>query len=318
MMEAARGSDEDGLELGMEVVAIPPAEAKEPPFLATLNYEREGDISLPMGVEGRKVEDILLPHLTYDDIRTYRAGVRESSVADADIAPPPIYTTLTFPEGINQHNAPYMQFCHPVSKAARRMNRGMGNRGKSKRGKDLVSALARGELEGDQVAHNRTYWDTPDVSALHPLRSLQAISSHRNHSSSHTPTPPLSRPSSRGTELGGEGKVRVDNATTFAPITSSTLPPTLDLSYPDFWGKVAQLPIKTKGEYEKRYEHNMPLPLIQGGADGKDTMVYTLNGAEVYFNILNLILGMEKDIHEDNPLFLRLVFNHIQVIHTYN
>jgi hypothetical protein len=52
----------------------------------------------------------------------------------------------------------------------------------------------------------------------------------------------------------------------------------------------------------------MPMPIAQG-----TEVVYTFEGRAVYLNLLNQLILMEFDIHYDNPTFLRLVVDNIQI-----
>ena len=52
----------------------------------------------------------------------------------------------------------------------------------------------------------------------------------------------------------------------------------------------------------------MPVPIVSNGE-----LVYSFEGAAIYFNLLNQIIAMEKKIGHDDPDFLRLVVDHVQI-----
>ena len=76
----------------------------------------------------------------------------------------------------------------------------------------------------------------------------------------------------------------------------------------------AKNPNKTLRDYNEKFEHNMPLPIVRNGE-----MFYTLEGPAIYVQILEKIVWLEESgstangIHSDEGDFLRLVVDHIQI-----
>lgn len=85
-------------------------------------------------------------------------------------------------------------------------------------------------------------------------------------------------------------------------------------SFSDFWRIAAKNPNKSVRDYNEKFEHNMPLPLVHGGE-----MLYTLEGPAVYVQILQKIVWLEESgvaprgVHSDEGHFLRLVVDNIQI-----
>lgn len=81
-----------------------------------------------------------------------------------------------------------------------------------------------------------------------------------------------------------------------------------DVSQEEFWSIVSKNPNKSLRHYDENFEHNIPLPIVH---DGK--LVYTFEGPRIYLNILLEIIKIEDKVHFDNPEFLRLIMNYIQI-----
>ena len=94
----------------------------------------------------------------------------------------------------------------------------------------------------------------------------------------------------------------------FDPITHDSRTPDYNVSQSKFWSIVSKNPNKGVRDYHEKFDHNMPLPIVS-----KDEIVYTFEGPQIYFNLINQIIRMEKYIHYDNPDFLKLVADHIQI-----
>ena len=94
----------------------------------------------------------------------------------------------------------------------------------------------------------------------------------------------------------------------FDPITHDSRAPDYNISQSKFWSIVSKNPNKGVRDYHEKFDHNMPLPIVS-----KDEIVYTFEGPQIYFNLINQIIRMEKYIHYDNPDFLKLVADHIQI-----
>jgi hypothetical protein len=47
----------------------------------------------------------------------------------------------------------------------------------------------------------------------------------------------------------------------------------------------------------------MPTPVVHNGE-----IVYTFNGAQLYFNLLNLIIRMDTNVNHDNAAFLKVLY----------
>ena len=92
-----------------------------------------------------------------------------------------------------------------------------------------------------------------------------------------------------------------------------------DITLDQFWEESAKNPNKSKRDYDEKFEHSMPMPVVVSDKDGQNDITYTFEGSKVYLNILIQIIDIGEDkvpgavVHYDNPDFLRLVMNHIQV-----
>lgn len=95
---------------------------------------------------------------------------------------------------------------------------------------------------------------------------------------------------------------------------ASTASPHTDISQSEFWSSAAKNPNKTLRDYDEKFEHNLPMPLVKGGE-----MVYTLEGPAIYVQILEKIVELEEGgstdmgVHSDEGDFLRLVVDNVQI-----
>ena len=94
------------------------------------------------------------------------------------------------------------------------------------------------------------------------------------------------------------------------PVSTYDIKPNYDLSPAEFWNNARKLPNKTLRDYDEKFEHSMPLAVIDNYK-----LTYTIEGPKLYLNILLKILELYQsdDIHYDNPIMLRLVTDHIQI-----
>jgi hypothetical protein len=114
------------------------------------------------------------------------------------------------------------------------------------------------------------------------------------------------------TDLSGKKVQASDKANVSMPIYP--VPPNTNLTVDEFWDNMAKNPNKSKRDYDEKFDHNMPMPVVQSSQ-----IVYTFEGSKVYLNILIQIIDIGEGkipgaaVHYDNPDFLRLVTNHIQI-----
>ena len=94
------------------------------------------------------------------------------------------------------------------------------------------------------------------------------------------------------------------------PISTYDIKPNYDLTPAEFWKNAKKLPNKTLRDYDEKFEHSMPLTVIDNYK-----LTYTIEGPKIYLNILLKILELyqNEQIHYDNPIMLRLITDHIQV-----
>ena len=143
---------------------------------------------------------------------------------------------------------------------------------------ELTSALATCQEVGSnmaQNAHTRDYWGQDE---LH-----------------------FSINNSKGFELPGDRDIVVN---------ADEAPPNTSLSPEEFWKAVMSNPNKSVRDYNEKFEHNMPMPMV---TDGK--LVYTIEGSKVYVMLLTrlIYLGERDFIHHDNGDLLRLIVDHMQL-----
>jgi len=94
------------------------------------------------------------------------------------------------------------------------------------------------------------------------------------------------------------------------PISTYHIKPNYDLTPTEFWKNAKKLPNKTLRDYDEKFEHSMPLTVIDNYK-----LTYTIEGPKIYLNILLKILDLyqNEQIHYDNPIMLRLITDHIQI-----
>lgn len=78
--------------------------------------------------------------------------------------------------------------------------------------------------------------------------------------------------------------------------------------FTEFWHLTSLNPNKSTRDYHEKFEHNMPVPIVFNGE-----LRYTFEGPKVYYNILNQIIRMEKNIDVDDADFLKLIVDNIQI-----
>ena len=90
--------------------------------------------------------------------------------------------------------------------------------------------------------------------------------------------------------------------------------PYTNLDVESFWANATKNPNKSTRDYDEKFEHNMPMPIVHN-----NEITYTFEGSKVYLNILIRIIDIGEDkipgaaVHYDNPDFMRLVVDHIQI-----
>ena len=144
----------------------------------------------------------------------------------------------------------------------------------------VAMTLSEGRLLGEEVAqsvHTLDYWDQRELS--------MSI----NHSS--------------GMGLLGDYGITV---------LADPRPPDIDLDKKpgEFWKNVSKHANKGLRDYNEKFKHNVPLPIVVNGE-----MVYTLEGSKVYLMILCrlLYLGEQNLIGSDDGDMIRLVVDHAQI-----
>lgn len=138
----------------------------------------------------------------------------------------------------------------------------------------LGKSLALCEVDGEKMHKRQDYWGQQDCSVV-----------------------------KLGTTMDG-----LDDTAIFDQVTTDVHPPNYDIPMEAFWPLTAKNPNKTVRDYHEKFSHNMPVPVVSGGQ-----VVYTFEGSQVYFNIVNQIIRLEKTVHHDHPDFLKLVTDHIQI-----
>jgi hypothetical protein len=91
-------------------------------------------------------------------------------------------------------------------------------------------------------------------------------------------------------------------------VTYGYLTPRNALAEAEFWKIAAKNPNKSIRDYDEKFEHSMPVPLVQNGE-----LVYTLEGPKVYVNILMQLVKLDQRIDDDDPDFLKLIMDNIQM-----
>ena len=131
------------------------------------------------------------------------------------------------------------------------------------------------QIDGDSVYDNKDYWNQFGTSTVKPI------------------------------EENPENK---SDTAIFEKVMFDSRKPDYDLSPSKFWSLTAKNPIKRVRDYNEKFDHNMPVPVVHN-----DEVVYTFEGPQLYFNLVNMIIRMEEKVDFDDPEFLKLVVDHIQL-----
>jgi hypothetical protein len=156
---------------------------------------------------------------------------------------------------------------------------------------NLIHGLATNLVEGNTVFDQNQYWKQYSTSSVEPHKTF--------------------RPSKEnGDDFSSSSVTLMDmNSTVYEKVAfNACLPSTEGINYETFWDIVQKNPNKTVGDYHEKFDHNIPVPIINHGE-----LVYTFEGPLIYYNIINQLITMEEYIHYDNPIFLKLVMDHIQI-----
>lgn len=94
----------------------------------------------------------------------------------------------------------------------------------------------------------------------------------------------------------------------FDPVMYDSRAPDYHVTPSVFWSLTSKNPNKTVRDYHEKFDHNMPVPVVKG-----DEIVYSFEGPQIYFNLINQILRLDEKVHFDDPEFLKLVVDHIQL-----
>jgi hypothetical protein len=65
------------------------------------------------------------------------------------------------------------------------------------------------------------------------------------------------------------------------PLSTYDIKPNYDLTPAEFWKNAKKLPNKTLRDYDEKFEHSMPLTVIDNYK-----LTYTIEGPKIYLNIL--------------------------------
>jgi len=141
--------------------------------------------------------------------------------------------------------------------------------------RSLAKHLALCERDGDTVEADKDYWDQHGLSAVLPIEHVEGD--------------------------------KQDTAI-FDPVMFDSRRPDYDVSSSTFWSLTSKNPIKRVRDYNEKFDHNMPVPVVH-----EDEVVYTFEGPQIYFNLINQIIRLDESVHYDNPVFLKLVVDHIQI-----
>eukprot|EP01032_Pedospumella_encystans_P013354 gene13354-15381_t len=141
-------------------------------------------------------------------------------------------------------------------------------------GRSLTKSLALCETCGDSVHANTEYWNVHALSALAPI----------------------------------ENTTDKSDTAIFDPVMHDNHPPDYNVTSATFWNLTAKNPNKTVRDYHEKFDHNMPVPVVKN-----DEIVYSFEGPQIYFNLVNQIIRMDEKVNFDDPEFLKLVVDHIQL-----
>ena len=136
----------------------------------------------------------------------------------------------------------------------------------------LYVQLARLTVDGDNMGEKLTdeYWDQNNMSMIHLAEDM---------------TVPIH-------------------------IQGNSLAPDTALSDQEFWKATERLPNKTMRDYDEKFEHSIPMPVVHDKG-----LTFTLEGSKLYLAILTQIATMfdARTLHYDNPDMVRLVVDHMQI-----
>lgn len=94
----------------------------------------------------------------------------------------------------------------------------------------------------------------------------------------------------------------------FDPVMFDSRAPDYHVTPSVFWSLTAKNPNKTVRDYNEKFDHNMPVPVVRN-----DEIVYSFEGPQIYFNLINQIIRLDDKVYYDDPEFLKLVVDHIQL-----
>ena len=94
----------------------------------------------------------------------------------------------------------------------------------------------------------------------------------------------------------------------FDPVMHDPRAPDYKITPAAFWNMTSKNPNKTVRDYNEKFDHNMPVPVVKD-----EQIVYSFEGPQIYFNLLNQIIRMDEKVHYDHPDFLKLVVDHVQL-----
>lgn len=139
------------------------------------------------------------------------------------------------------------------------------------------------QMGGDTIYDNSVYWDQYSLSCVKPTVTVLSSS--------------------------GNAPSTIDDSVFEKVAFDDHVPDVKAVTYEQFWKVVGKNPNKKVRDYNERFDHNMPVPIIHEGE-----IVYSFEGSQIYYNIINQIIQMdERDIHFDHPILLKLVMDHIQI-----
>jgi hypothetical protein len=159
----------------------------------------------------------------------------------------------------------------------------------------LIHGLATGMVEGDTVYDKNQYWKQYSTSSVEPHKVFR-------------PSSLTGDANDDDASYSSVTKMDLDN-TVYEKVTFNECDIDLsNINYQTVWEIIPQNPNKTVTDYNEKFDHNIPVPVITHGE-----LVYSFEGPKIYYNIINQLITMEEYIHYDNPIFLKLVMDHIQI-----
>jgi hypothetical protein len=218
-------------------------------LLNLLSFQTEADMSLPVGVQGVSVENVMIPLLENDDIRS--------------------------------------EIDHTIE----RNRKTLQEQSFKEQSTDIVKGLSTCMIEGNSIVKSNAYWQQYSTSAVQPQIVCRPCSNVTNKDNYAVTS------------------MNMDETVYEKVIYDPRQPSYSMIGYQEFWNIVSENPNKTIEDYHERFDHNIPVPIISHGE-----LVYSFEGSSIYFNILHQIIEMKEEmIDYDNPIFLKLVMDHIQI-----